>query len=181
METGTFEPKNKNEKIIYYIKTKTYAVTFYYHFGAYVQHHSPTTLERCDTPKSRLFDGVPSGYGSTEYEEVLKSKDINIEEWETEIGSAYLHKKEKEIFRLLELAFERKENKNKEPRFPIAISNMNLDDLLEQVAVLEDVDEKFPIKGWWAVANSDGIISYFGNEVDACMFRLAYINMILNS
>ena len=33
---------------------------------------------------------------------------------------------------------------------------------------------------WFAVANDDGIIAYFADEVTACRFRLAEVNRILN-
>ncbi len=33
---------------------------------------------------------------------------------------------------------------------------------------------------WYAVANTEGIIAYFGNESDAFRFRLAEINRELN-
>ena len=33
---------------------------------------------------------------------------------------------------------------------------------------------------WYAVCNDNGIIAYFGKEVDAYRFRLDYINRILN-
>ena len=33
---------------------------------------------------------------------------------------------------------------------------------------------------WCAVCNDDGIIAYFGKEEDACRFRLAEINRLLN-
>jgi hypothetical protein len=35
-------------------------------------------------------------------------------------------------------------------------------------------------EGWWAVANEDGIVAYFGAESDAFRFRLAEINRALN-
>jgi hypothetical protein len=35
-------------------------------------------------------------------------------------------------------------------------------------------------KNWYAVANDDGIIAYFGSESDAFRFRLAEINRALN-
>jgi hypothetical protein len=34
--------------------------------------------------------------------------------------------------------------------------------------------------GWFAVANGDGIIAYFGDESTAFRFRLAEINRALN-
>ena len=36
------------------------------------------------------------------------------------------------------------------------------------------------LKDWFAVSNNEGIIAYFGREDDAYMFRLDYINRILN-
>lgn len=59
---------------------------------------------------------------------------------------------------------------------------MTLDDLLEEISVhapgMWENDLGPP--NWFAVSNSDGIIAYFGNEVDACRFRLDYINRKLN-
>ena len=34
--------------------------------------------------------------------------------------------------------------------------------------------------GWWAVSNDDGIVAYFGNERDACRYRLDRVNHALN-
>ncbi len=58
----------------------------------------------------------------------------------------------------------------------------DLDTLLEEWAVLPPgawVNEEGPT-GWYAVANDKGIIAYFGKQADACRFRLAEINRILN-
>ena len=42
-------------------------------------------------------------------------------------------------------------------------------------------NEQTPTLGeWYAVCNDNGIIAYFGKEVDAYRFRLDYINRILN-
>lgn len=60
--------------------------------------------------------------------------------------------------------------------------NKSLDDLLETWQVFEPgmwENDTGP-KGWYAVANDDGIIAYFGNEADAFRFRLAEINRELN-
>ena len=55
---------------------------------------------------------------------------------------------------------------------------------------LEEISAQFPgqweneastvLKDWYAVSNEEGIIAYFGNEMDALRFRLDYINMKLN-
>jgi len=58
----------------------------------------------------------------------------------------------------------------------------SLDDLLDEWAVIAPgmwENETGP-KDWYAVANDDGIVAYFGKEADACRFRLAEINRILN-
>lgn len=58
----------------------------------------------------------------------------------------------------------------------------DLFDWLEEVSVLSPgvwENNEGP-KDWWAVANDDGIIAYFGNETDALRFRLDYINRQLN-
>lgn len=34
---------------------------------------------------------------------------------------------------------------------------------------------------WYAVENDNGIVAYFGNESDACRFRLSEINRALNT
>ena len=61
---------------------------------------------------------------------------------------------------------------------------MNLDDLLDEISVMPPghwENENTPLLGeWWAVTNHEGIIAYFGREVDAFRFRLSYINAILN-
>jgi hypothetical protein len=36
-------------------------------------------------------------------------------------------------------------------------------------------------EGWYAVANDQGIVAYFGAERDAFAFRLMKINIILNT
>ena len=33
---------------------------------------------------------------------------------------------------------------------------------------------------WWAVSNDDGIVAYFGDEMDACRYSLAMVNRDLN-
>ena len=59
-----------------------------------------------------------------------------------------------------------------------------IDELLEEVIVLppgmweNDVSEL--LSDWYAVANEEGIIAYFGREEDAFRFRLDYINGLLN-
>ena len=57
----------------------------------------------------------------------------------------------------------------------------SLDELLEIVEVLEDVNDTFPVQGWYAVGNHVGIIAYFEEEEDACAFRMAYINTCMNT
>lgn len=57
-----------------------------------------------------------------------------------------------------------------------------LEDLLESWTVLWPgmwENEDGPAS-WYAVANDDGIVAYFGNEADALRFRLAEINRALN-
>lgn len=57
-----------------------------------------------------------------------------------------------------------------------------LDQLLEDVCVHYPgtwENESGPAN-WYAVSNTDGIIAYFGSEVDAFRFRLDYINRVLN-
>lgn len=69
-----------------------------------------------------------------------------------------------------------------------------LDDLLENISVLpcdDMVDDFEPdepmgklnaiLSGWYAVANHEGIIAYFGTEAEAYHYRLDFINRILNS
>lgn len=57
----------------------------------------------------------------------------------------------------------------------------DLDYYLQEVNVLWDFPDSNPIaEGWCAVSNEEGIIAYFGNEVDAFRFRLDYINRKLN-
>lgn len=59
-----------------------------------------------------------------------------------------------------------------------------LDAALESFQVFDpsELDEGFNVgpKGWWAVANDDGIIAYFADESSACRFRLAEVNRVLN-
>ena len=58
----------------------------------------------------------------------------------------------------------------------------NIDELLEDISVLDEWENEISeiLKGWYAVANTEGIIAYFSREQDAFMFRLDYINRILN-
>lgn len=56
------------------------------------------------------------------------------------------------------------------------------DSLLEDISVFAPgmwENETGP-KDWWAVCNEEGIIAYFGREVDAYFYRLALINARLN-
>lgn len=65
----------------------------------------------------------------------------------------------------------------KDNRFPKNMMSMDLDELLDAVEIHEDCNDD----GWFGIANTEGFIAYFGSEVDAALFRLNYINMILNS
>jgi hypothetical protein len=62
---------------------------------------------------------------------------------------------------------------------------LDLDDALSLVNVTPyyaldgDAQSRCP-HGWFAVENEDGIIAYFGNEHDACRFRLSEINRRLS-
>lgn len=59
-----------------------------------------------------------------------------------------------------------------------------LDKLLDDWAVLAPGEWENSVApeldGWFAVANTEGIVAYFGNERDAYRFRLAEINRALN-
>lgn len=61
-----------------------------------------------------------------------------------------------------------------------------LEELLEDICVENEIIYDIAngidhnISDWYAVSNNKGIIAYFSNEVDACSFRLSYINRILN-
>ncbi len=65
-------------------------------------------------------------------------------------------------------------------------SEKSLDELLQDIEV-GDVDKEHrqlnkasaPV-GWHYVANDEGVIAYFRDEVDAFNFRLAYINRMMN-
>lgn len=61
---------------------------------------------------------------------------------------------------------------------------MDLEKLLQEITVLEyDAFRNggnVYLEGWWAVANTNGIVAYFFRETDACRFRLDYINRLLN-
>lgn len=58
----------------------------------------------------------------------------------------------------------------------------NIQDLFEKWSVLEPgmYETQHGPAGWWAVANDNGIIAYFGDEKTAYRFRLAEINRELN-
>lgn len=75
-----------------------------------------------------------------------------------------------------------------------SLKGSNLDTLFEEISVLPcgDMLDNFPtgsklrrlnrlLKGWYAVANTDGVIAYFGEEKEAYRFRLDYINRIINN
>lgn len=57
-----------------------------------------------------------------------------------------------------------------------------LDVLLEQVEVLSpgEWNNSDGPSGWYAVANTKGIVAYFSSESAAFFFRLALINATLN-
>lgn len=57
-----------------------------------------------------------------------------------------------------------------------------LEELLEDWSVLAPgmwENNQGP-KDWYAVCNEEGIIAYFSKDTDACRFRLAEINRVLN-
>ena len=58
----------------------------------------------------------------------------------------------------------------------------DLDYYLEEISVIEPGlwSNDCNLKDWWAVANTEGIIAYFGNGSDAFRFRLDYINTLIN-
>lgn len=58
----------------------------------------------------------------------------------------------------------------------------SLDDMLEKWSVLPPGEWQNDIgpPDWFAVANDDGIVAYFGDESAALRFRLAEINRELN-
>ena len=62
----------------------------------------------------------------------------------------------------------------------------NIEELLEEIQVhppgmWNNELTGLIIDSWYAVSNNKGIIAYFGEETDAYMFRLDYINKILNN
>ena len=58
---------------------------------------------------------------------------------------------------------------------------MNIEDALAKWQVHPYAGEASPWPAnWWAVSNNEGIIAYFGNEVDAFRFRLMQVNFDLN-
>lgn len=60
---------------------------------------------------------------------------------------------------------------------------MTLTDLLEQIAVehpVIDCWQEHDVTGWHPVADENGIIAYFGSEIDAYRFRLDLINRRMN-
>lgn len=62
------------------------------------------------------------------------------------------------------------------------IKKPTLDELLETWTVFPPgtwENDEGP-KGWWAVANDDGIVAYMGDEAAAFRFRLNEINRVLN-
>ncbi len=69
---------------------------------------------------------------------------------------------------------------------PTTTKPQSLDDLLEVWSVMapgqwENEASDSIIGDWYAVVNDEkGIIAYFGDEQDACRFRLSEINRVLN-
>lgn len=62
------------------------------------------------------------------------------------------------------------------------LKDKSLDELLEEISVLDEWENQTKgLDGWFAVATDLGIVAYFGEEHEAYMFRLDYINRILNS
>ena len=65
---------------------------------------------------------------------------------------------------------------------PTTTPTLTLDDLLDIWTVYEPgvwQNNDGPAD-WFAVANDEGIVAYFGQESDAFRFRLAEINRVLN-
>lgn len=64
------------------------------------------------------------------------------------------------------------------------LKGLSIDELLEEITVMEpglwenNISDNLQ---WWAVSSDLGIVAYFGSDVDAHIFRLDYINRILNS
>jgi len=61
-------------------------------------------------------------------------------------------------------------------------SDSKMDDLFEEWQVSPPgmwENNSGPLE-WYAVSNNDGIKAYFGDEVDACRWRLDMINRELN-
>lgn len=58
----------------------------------------------------------------------------------------------------------------------------SLDDLLDEISVFPPGQWKNSDgpKDWYAVCDENGIVAYFGREVDALHFRLDLINRRLN-
>lgn len=83
--------------------------------------------------------------------------------------------------------------KSKLELYTMNTKGKDLDYWLENISVLpcEDMIDDFEqgermhnlnelLSGWYAVANTEGIIAYFGNKSDAFRFRLNYINLMMN-
>lgn len=58
----------------------------------------------------------------------------------------------------------------------------NLETLLEEWVVMDPAqwENDHGPKGWYAVANEDGIVAYFAQEIDALRYRMFEIGRILN-
>lgn len=65
------------------------------------------------------------------------------------------------------------------------LKGTDIETLLEEISVMEpglwENQSSETLADWWAVSSDLGIIAYFGSEQDAFIFRLDYINRILNS
>ena len=59
---------------------------------------------------------------------------------------------------------------------------MTLDEALRKIQVTPPglEDDPFCPPDWYAVADTNGNIAYFGDEHDALAFRLMLVNMMLN-
>lgn len=65
------------------------------------------------------------------------------------------------------------------------LKGKDLNYLLEEISVMpvDDLDNHADnpfLQGWYAVTDDQGIVAYFGEEMDAFTYRLDYINSILN-
>lgn len=65
------------------------------------------------------------------------------------------------------------------------ISVLSVDDMVDDFKGGTENDQKMYqlntlLSGWYAVANEEGIIAYFGTQEEAFSYRLNYINRVLN-